>query len=125
MKLGEVYLWETESVHGHDKRRKRHVFICPQDDEEDNVFLFINKSDWYGDYKILKSNYDKFLEYDSYVGCGAIVTYSNGYLASANPQFVGQLSKDDLKGIRDAIIAAGTMERRHTNRVCKALAEIL
>ena len=39
MKLGEIYLWETEKVEGYSRRRKYHVFIC--DDEEGHTFLFI------------------------------------------------------------------------------------
>ncbi|MEZ5787855.1 MAG: hypothetical protein R3D62_15585 [Xanthobacteraceae bacterium] len=125
MNLGDVYIWETESVQGHDKRKKRHVFICPEDSDDANIFLFINKQDWYGDYKILKSNYEQFLEYDSFVGCNSIVTYTSDYLRNVSIQLVGQITNQDLKGIRDAIIAAETMERRHANKVCKALAAAL
>jgi hypothetical protein len=83
-----------------------------------------NKADWYKDYKLLKSNYN-FLTYDSFIGCNAVVPYTDDQLVKANPQLVGQLTNQDLKGLRDAIIAAETMERRHINRVCKVLATIL
>lgn len=122
MQLGEVYLWETSKAHGHDKRKKYHVFICV--DGDDHVFLFVNTADWFNDYKIAKGNYN-FLTYDSFIGCSAIVTYTGFDIAIAMPQLVGQLTVDDMKGLRDAIIAAETMEQRDANTVCKALAAIL
>jgi hypothetical protein len=121
MKLGEVYIWETEKVEGHDKRIKRHVYIFREDSR--HYFLFINKADWYKDHKILKENYDTFLEYDSYIGGNAVIDYSDFEMRSAT--LVGAISPADLKLLRDAIIAAETMERQDMNRVCKALAAVL
>ena len=46
-------------------------------------------------------------------------------LSLFDPTPVGQLTKDDLKKLRDALIAAETMETRDLNRVCKALAAAL
>jgi hypothetical protein len=122
MKIGEVYVWETGKVEGRSARRKYQVFICG--DEEDHTFLFISSADWFKDYKILQANYG-FLSYDSFIGCNAIISYTAEELRQANPQLVGQLSIEDMKGLRDALIAAETMERRHLNRVCAALAAIL
>ena len=124
MNLGEVYFWETENVEGHDRRGKFHVFICAEDDVDGHTFLFINTMDWYLDYRILEANYD-FLEYDSFVGCSNPAIYTTEQIAAANPRLVGQLSQGDLKALRDAIIAAETMETHHQNRVCKALAAAL
>ena len=93
-------------------------------DDGDHVFLFINTADWFNDYKIAKINYD-FLTYDSFIGCSAIVTYTGFDVAIAKPQLVGQLTIDDMKGLRNAIIAAETMEQRDANTVCKALSVIL
>jgi hypothetical protein len=124
MQLGEIYVWETEKAQGHAKRKKYHVFICHQDADGDHTFLYINTVDWYKDYKITKSNYS-FLTYDSFIGCSAIVTYTDAELATAKPQLVGRLANDDMKGLRNAIIAAETMVQRDENRVCKALAAIL
>ena len=42
-------------------------------------------------------------------------------LAAAKPVLVGQLSTEDLKALRNALIEAETMETRDLNRVCKAL----
>jgi hypothetical protein len=124
MNLGEVYLWAADKAEGREKRNKYHIFICPSDHESDNTFLFINTMDWYKDFKLLKDNYS-FLSYDSFVGCNAIVTYTDAELAAAAPSLVGQLTKDDLKALRDAIIAAETMEQRYAGRVCAALAAAL
>jgi hypothetical protein len=124
MKLGEVYFWATDKAEGHGTRNKYHIFICPKDQVEDNTFLFINTMDWYNDFKLLKTNY-AFLSYDSFVGCNAVVTYTDAELLAATPSHDGKLTKDDLKGLRDAIIAAETMEQRHATRVCAALAAAL
>jgi len=124
MKLGEVYLWETDKAQGHEKRRKFHVYICEHDNGDGSAFLYINSVDWYGDYKIAQADYN-FLSHDSFVGCSAVVQYTEAELKAAAPQLVGQLSELHLKGLRDAIIAAETMERRDTNCVCKALAVAL
>jgi hypothetical protein len=123
MRLGEVYLWETDRAQGRDTRRKYHVFIG--DDVDGNkVFLFINTADWYNDYKITQANYS-FLTYDSFVGCSAAVTYTAAEITAASPNLVGELGKADLKGLRDAIIAAETMEQRDASFVCGSLAAAL
>jgi hypothetical protein len=123
MLLGEVYLWEADRAQGRDTRRKYHIFIG--DDVDGNkVFLFINTADWYKDYKIAHANYG-FLTYDSYVGCSSAVSYTATEIETAAPNLVGELSKADLKGVRDAIIAAETMERRDASFVCRILAAAL
>ena len=124
MQLGEVYLWETDKAQGYEKRKKYHVFICSSEDGDEHYFLFINSADWYKDYKITRANYN-FLDYDSFVGCSAIVTYTNAEITAAKPELMRRLTVADMKGLRDAIIAAETMEQRYTNLVCKALAVVL
>lgn len=119
MKLGEVYFWETGQVVGHAKRGKFHIFICA-DEEYGNTFLFINSVEWYKDFKLLKARYS-FLQYDSFVGSNSAPTYLDDELAAAKPVLVGQLSTEDLKALRNALIEAETMETRDLNRVCKAL----
>jgi hypothetical protein len=120
MRLGEIYLWETDQAQGHEKRRKYHIFIG-RSDEIGNVFLFIHTMDWYKDYRILKKDYD-FLSYDSFVGCNAIAKYTDAEIKSAAPAFIVQMTQPHLKELRDAIIAAETMPLGHANLVCRALA---
>lgn len=121
MNLGQVFKWTTVKVQGREIRNKFHVFICASDDEGENTFLFINSNDWFGDYKLVKSDDYPFLEYDSYVGCSSAISYTDAELTLFDQTPVGQLTKDDLKKLRDALIAAETMETRDLNRVCKAL----
>jgi hypothetical protein len=125
MKLGEVYKWNTIKAKGHDNRDKYHIFIRPSDQEGDNTFLFINSADWFQDYKLPKSPNHGYLEYDSYVSCSSTVEYTDDELAKFEQTPVGQLTKEELKGLRDALIAAETMVTRDLNRVCKALASAL
>jgi hypothetical protein len=120
MKLGEVYKWNTTKVAGRTSRDKLHVYIC-SDDEHGHTFLFINSADWLGDYKIAREHYD-FLDYDSFVGCSAAICYSTAELAGFSKDPEGILRSEDIKGLRDALIAAESMIQRDLNRVCKALA---
>ena len=123
MDLGAIYRWETDRAQGHEKRFKYHIFIC-DDVDGNHVFVYINSMDWYKDHKILKANYD-FLEYDSFIGCNAVERYTPKAFGSCNPELKGQLSDDDMKALRNAIIAAETMATGDMNLVCKALAAIL
>jgi hypothetical protein len=124
MNLGEIYKWNTAKVTGHAARDKYHVFICASDQSHDNGFLFINTADWFGDYKITKINYD-CLDYDSFVGCSALIPYTDAEVAAMNAGGapLACLSKDDIKGLRDALIAADSMVRYDLNRTCKSLAD--
>ena len=122
MNLGEIYKWNTTKVTGHNSRDKYHVFICASDGSSDNGFLFISSVDWLGDYKITKANYS-FLAYDSFIGCSSLISYTDAEIAlMGGGQPLGCLSKDDIKGLRDALIAADSMVRYDLNRTCKALA---
>ena len=123
MNLGEIYLWETDRAQGHEKRFKYHIFIC-NDEDGNHVFVYINSVEWHMDCKILKANYD-FLEYDSFIGCNAVETFTPKLLAGFKPKLLGQLSAADMKSLRDAIIGAETMPTQDANRVCKALASVL
>lgn len=123
MKLGEVFIWETQQVKGFEKRKKRHIYVYSEGGM--HVFLFINSAEYWCDHKILKANYDDFLDYDSYVGGNGVAAYSNDYIKALNLQPVGQITPEDLKKIRDAIIKAETMEQREAVKVCAALAAAL
>jgi hypothetical protein len=120
MKLGEIFKWKTDKATGHATRQKYHIFICNSDGQ--NYFLYINSMDWYQDYKLVKSPDHEFLDYDSYVGCNAVVPYTDAELTAFDSNPVGQLTKANIKELRDALIAAGSMPTGDLNMVCKALA---
>jgi hypothetical protein len=90
MRLGDIFYWNTDKVAGYADRYKYHVYITIGDWRLDgHVFLLINKSDYGGDYKILKVNYDFFqLDY-SFIGCWATLVYSDAELAAAKPELRG------------------------------------
>ena len=121
MNLGEVYYWVTDQAIGHVARPKYHLYICPSDGMEDNTFLFISKSDYGGDYKILKRDYDFFELEESFVSCGSIVTYTDDRLARFEKNPVGSLSDLHLKELYRAVLDSEVMETRHIKRVCNAL----
>jgi hypothetical protein len=119
MELGEVYLWETDLPQGRGKRRKFQVFVGQAG--RFSLFLFINTMEWFKDYKLLRADYS-FLEYDSFVACNAVASYTADQLKNAAPALVGKVSAQHLKELRDAIIAAETMPQGQANFVCKSLA---
>jgi hypothetical protein len=125
MNLGEIYVWETDRAEGHAKRKKYHIYICEHDNGNGSAFLYINSSEWYKDYKIAQANYPTFLTHDSFIGCNSTEVYTATALAAVKPQLVGQLSAADMKGLRDAIIAAETMEQQDASCVCRGLAAAL
>lgn len=123
MKLGEIFKWKTDKAKGHETRQKYHIFICKSDDQ--NLFLFINSVDWFQDYKLVKSPNHEFLDYDSYVSCNSVVPYDDSELTQFDPAPVGQLTQNNMKELRDALIAAESMPTGDLNVVCKALAAAL
>jgi len=121
MKVGDVYLFETDKALGFDSRKKYHVFICAGDWLVDHTFLFLSKADYGGDFAITRETYP-FLTLDvSFISCGSIVTYSDDELVASAPRRVGRLTQADVRALHDAIAASQTMEGRHILRLCKAL----
>jgi hypothetical protein len=120
MKLGEVYVWETDKASGYAWRDKMHVFICDADGPNDDTFLFISSNDWCADYPLSASNYP-FLNHDSFIACSVTVTYSEHELQDCKPKLLGQLSQADLQGLYKAIAASETMEQRDVVRLCNVL----
>lgn len=121
MKLGEIFYFETDKVIGYGSRYKYHLYLgeygWPLDGHS---FLFINKGDYGGDYKILKADYSFFtLEY-SYVGCNHVVPYSDEELAGLPPA-LGTLAISHLRELHAAVSKSKTMERRFVPVVCRAL----
>ena len=94
MNLGDIFYWVTEKAKGHDSRPKYHVYICPADGWDDHTFLLINKAPWGDELKITKADYS-FLEYDSYVGCNGVVSYTDAELNASSVKNSGAF---DLQG---------------------------
>jgi hypothetical protein len=120
MNLGDIFYWETDQVIGRDARSKYHVYVCPPDWVDEHTFLFINKGMYGEDFKVTKADYP-FLEYDSYISCGAVVSYSEFDLRLKNLKPVGQISKAHLREICLKIQDSKTMERQQIKRICEAL----
>jgi hypothetical protein len=120
MNLGDIFYWNTEKAIGYDSRLKYHIYICPADAWDDHTFLLINKSPWGDELKITQADYP-FLLYDSYVGCNAVVTYTDAELASLNERPVGQLTKKHLQELFNKLADPYTMERMQAKRLCNAL----
>jgi hypothetical protein len=120
MKLGDVFYWITEKAIDHDSRPKYHIYICAPDGWDEYTFLLINKATWGNELKITKADYP-FLQYDSYVGCNGVVTYSDAELEPLEKKPIGQLTKEHLKALFNILADPHAMERMQAKRLCNAL----
>lgn len=125
MKLGEVFVWETDKAIGHDLRKKLHIYICQEDGFNGHTFLFISSTYYDGDFEIKKSDYDEFLDHDSFVSLGRIIVYSTSELKAFSPKPVGKIRTDHLQQLFHAVQGSPTMEGRDIKRVCNALKVVL
>jgi hypothetical protein len=123
MNLGDVFYWTTEKVKGHDSRAKYHIYVCPSDSWDDHTFLLINKAPWGDELKITKDDY-QFLQYDRYIGCNGIVTYTDIELAAFDPKPVGQITKEHLQALFNILADPLVMERMQAKRLCNALKSV-
>ena len=120
MNLGDVFYWTTSKAKGHDLRPKYHIYVCPADGWDDHTFLLINKVTWGNDLKVTKAECG-FLDYDSYIGCNGVVTYTDMELAFFEQEPVGQLSKAHLKALFNMLADPLVMEKMQAKRICNAL----
>lgn len=120
MNLGEVFYWDTNKATGHASRFKYHVFICEADWQDGHTFLFINSSDYGGDYKITNPPYSFLTKPESYISCSGLVMYNNSELISAGPP-IGKITDAHLQELNSSISGSFIMERRYIVKVCNAL----
>ena len=121
MKLGDIYYWNTEKVAGRDSRFKYHLFICEPVWPLDHAFLFINSTNYGGDYAIQKADYPFFTNDTSYVDVGGAICYSDQELKDASPDRKGQMSNTHLQNLFHWILESGKMPGREEKIVCNAL----
>jgi len=120
MNLGDIFYWTTPKAKGHASRPKYHIYICPTDAWDDNTFLLINKAPWGDELKITKADYP-FLQYDSYIGCNGVVTYTDMELAFFEQKPVGQLARPHLQALFNILADPLAMEVMQARRLCNAL----
>ena len=123
MIVGEIYYFGTDQAVGHDWRNKYHVYLCEGDwSQQGYAFLFINKSNSYGDgYELRKADYGFFPLPYSYVRCGNLVFYSQEDLDEVQPQLLGRLTDAHLGELCRIIEASETMPGRQIALACAAL----
>jgi hypothetical protein len=124
MKLGEVFIWETDQALGHQTRNKFHIFICEEDAADGHTFLFISSTDYGSDFQILQTDYG-FLTHDSFISIGRIVCYTEIQLAAFKKKSVGQISKEHLQQLFNVVQGSETMEVKDIKRVCNALKVVM
>ncbi len=121
MQLGDIFYWETDKAVGHDLRNKYHIYICEDDWQAGNTFLFINKNGYDCDFPITNVDYPFLTRPTSYICCSSLIFYTDPQLAAFSDKPVGRLSTAHLQALFHKIQRDGAMVRWEQGRVCNAL----
>lgn len=115
-------MWNTTNVVGRDSRDKYHVFICDEDWQFDNLFLFINKGSYGNCCPLTNAPPCSFLPLpQSYIDCTRPIFYTTTELGRFSGTPVGQLNVPILRQLRVHIEASRIMERRYKSRILSVL----
>jgi hypothetical protein len=93
MVVGEIYLWDTNKAKGHDSRDKYHLYVAESQWDDGHAFLFINKTDYGGDFALSKTDYPFFPLATSYISLSGIIPYSDVELTAVTPELKGRLTR--------------------------------
>lgn len=122
MKVGEIFVWITDQAAGHERRRKFHVYIGEAGWRDDgHAFLFISSGDYGGDYCIRQDDYGFLTKAVSYVSTQSLVVYPDAMLTAGAPARVGQLRREHMGELREAVARSEIMERWQIRLVCEAI----
>jgi hypothetical protein len=119
MLVGEIYFWDTNKAKGHDSRDKYYLYICESQWDDGHAFLFINKTDYGGDFALAKADYSFFPLQTSYVSLSGIIPYTDQELAIA--VLKGRLSAAHMQGLFNTVAGCKTMTSREMLLVGNAL----
>ena len=119
MLVGEIYFWDTNKAKGHDSRDKYHLYICESQWDDGHAFLFINKTDYGGDFALSKTDYPFFPLQTSYISLSGIIPYTDQELTTA--VLKGRLTKAHMQALFNAVAASNTMVERETLLIGNAL----
>lgn len=129
MNIGDVVYFTTGKARGYAARAKYHVYLFVGDwrDDGDYGFLFINKSNAFGDgYEINKADGYDFLDLDqSYISCASPVCYSREELDRLRPKFRGRLRREDVAPLISHVQASHAIEEHHIEKICAGLRTLL
>ena len=121
MKTGEIFFWNTTKARGHETRNKFHMFVRETDWQFGNTFLFISKLNYFNDFQITKTDYPFLPLPISYISCEEPITYTDEELARLTLQPMGKLIDRHFDDLANHLLGHEVMEKRHIDRICKAL----
>jgi hypothetical protein len=121
MLVGEIYFWDTNKAKGHDSRDKYHLYITESQWDDGHAFLFINKTDYGGDFGLSKTDYPFFPLATSYISLSGVIPYSDGELAAVTPELKGRLTPAHMKDLFNAVAGCKTMTPREILLIGNAL----
>ena len=126
MRVGDIYVWETDQAKGHELRRKFHIYIGEAGwREEGHAFLFISSNDYGGDFEIFQSEYSFLTKEKSYISCNGIVVYPFGGLSNYSPVKVGRLLSEDAAALHSTLAGSDTMVSWQIRLCCTAIAALI
>lgn len=121
MQVGEIYFWDTNKAKGRDSRHKYHLYIAESAWDDGHAFLFINKTDYGGDFPISNVDYEFFPLETSYISLSGVVCYTDDEITTAKPELKGRLSKGHMQDLFNAVGGCKTMVQREILLVGNAL----
>lgn len=106
---------------GYESRNKYHVYICEENWQFPNTFLFISKANYSNDFLICKADYPFLPLPQSFIGCEQPVMYTDDELAQLAQRPIGNLIAPHYDELANHLLGCDVMEKRHIDRICKAL----
>lgn len=114
----------SDQAIGHALREKMHVYLGVTDHfraSAEHAFMFISKANYGGCFPLAQTDYDQFLQYDSYISCGNLVFYKREFLIAAKMKKVGEISSADLAVLHGHVADNEFMPGWEIGIACNAL----
>lgn len=123
MTPGEVFFFESDQAEGYAARGKFHVYLGLTDHfraPNEHSFLFVSSANYDNCFPLSQADYG-FLDRDSFISCGKLVYYSDGYLQQRNLRAVGKISKAHLAALRAHLAGHEVMVEWEIQVACRVL----
>lgn len=126
MRPTEIFVWETQRAIGYELRKKYHVYIGEAGWRQDgHAFLFINSTDYGGDFRISRDDYSFLTKQESFIGCTGIVVYPQDELRRYKITRCGQLREEHAQGLHEALSVSDSMEGWQITLCCNAIRPLI
>lgn len=126
MKLGGIYYFPTTQAVGHASRFKYHLYLGEGNWSLDGrIFMFINKLNGGGCYRITKVDYNFLTLPESWINCNELIAYSDTELDRLNITLHGRLKKSHLSELHDHIAECETLTGHSIKLACDLIKKLI